>query len=102
MVQFSEHAQIRCAQRQIHPESIAFIKKHGQKVRRTGITFYFLGKRNIPEKLRCNDRFAKLEGVTLLISPDGTLITTYRNPKGLRDIRKKMRYRLVYVLDFKN
>ena len=94
MVKFSEHAQIRCAQRQIDPESLAFIKKHGQKIRRTGIMFYFLGRRNIPQDLRADDRFAKLEGVTLLISADGTLITAYRNPKGLKTIRKKMRYRL--------
>lgn len=94
MVPFSRHAHIRCAQRQIHPDSVAFIKKHGQKIRRTGIIFYFLRRRDIPETLRCDDQFAKLEGATLLISQDGTLITAYRNPKGLKAILKKTPYRL--------
>lgn len=90
----TEHAQQRCAQRQINPETFAFIKKHGQKIHRTGITFFFLGKRNIPTSMKRQDRFARLEGITLLVSADGTLITTYRNRKGLKDILKKSKYRL--------
>lgn len=90
----TNHAIQRCAQRHIAPDALAFIKKHARKIRRTGITFYFLGKRNIPKHLRRNDRYARLEGITLLISPDGSLITTYRNPDGLKTIRKKLKYRM--------
>ena len=93
-MQMTDHAQVRCAQRQIDPETFAFIKKYGRKIWRTGVAFYFLGKRDIPQKLRGDDRFAKLEGVILLVSADGTLITTYRNPNGLKTIRKKTKYRM--------
>lgn len=94
MLQVSEHAHIRCAQRQIRPECIAFIKKHGRKFRRTGIMFYFFGKRDIPKVLRHDDLYSKLVGVTLLVGRDGELITAYRNPNGLKAIRKKTKYRL--------
>lgn len=93
-MEMTEHARVRCAQRSIDAESFEFIKKHGRKIRRTGVTFFFLGKRDIPEKIRHQDRFSKLEGSVLLVSPDGELITAYRNKRGLKTIMKKPKHRL--------
>ena len=90
----TDHARLRCAQRRLDPDAFAFVKRHGRKVRRTGVTFYFLGRRDIPGALRGDDRYAKLEGTTLLVGPDGTLITAYRNRRALRDICKKVKYRM--------
>ena len=90
----TEHARVRCAQWQIAPEALVFVRKHGRKIRRTGVMFYFLGRRDIPDTLRRDDRYAKLEGVTLLEGLDGTLITAYRNPDGLKAIRKKVKHRI--------
>lgn len=89
MITWTEHSKQRCAQRCIGEQGIAFVLKHGRKIHRTGITFYFLGHKNIPDDLRKDDRFSKLEGTTLLVSPDGSLVTVYRNRRASRAIRKK-------------
>lgn len=91
---FSNHFHLRCAQRNVDPGLVAFVKRHGRKVHRTGITFYFLGRRDIPRSLRRNDRYARLEGATLLVGPDGEVITAYRNREALKAIRRKAKYRL--------
>lgn len=88
------HARLRCAQRNVNRDTIAFVEWHGRKIHRTGATFYFLGRRNIPEHLRDDDRYAKLEGTVLLAGPDGGFITVYRNRQALKAIRKKLKYHL--------
>ena len=94
MMELTEHARIRCAQRRVDADSFEFIKKHGRKIRRTGVTFFFLGKRDIPKKLRHQDQFAKLEGSVLLVGSDGVLITAFRNKQALKTILKKPKHRL--------
>lgn len=94
MNSFPDHAQQRCAQRNLSTDVLNFVKQHGQKIRRTGVVFYFLGRRDIPERLRSDDRYARLEGTILLVGPDGRLITTYRNRKAIKTIRRKTKYRL--------
>jgi len=94
MMEMTKHSLARCAQRGIDSKSFVFIKKHGRKIRRTGITFFFLGKRDIPEDLKKKDQFAKLEGTVLLVGRDGVLITSFRNRQGIKAILKKTKYRL--------
>lgn len=89
------HAFRRCAQRQVDNEAIEMVIRHGRKVHRTGVVFYFLGRRDLPEALRRQDRYAKLEGLTLLVSQDGEVITAYRNRAACRKIRKKLKYRAI-------
>jgi hypothetical protein len=95
MIDLTNHSRQRCAQRGIDERAIAFVLRYGQKIHRTGVTFYFLGQRDIPDAYRRDDRYAKLEGTTLLISPEGGLITTYRNRRASRVIRKKVKYRII-------
>jgi len=94
MSELSKHGKQRCSQRGVSLKHLDFLKKHGQKYYRTGIEIYFLGKKNIPKKLRSDDRYAKLEGTILMIGADGGIITVYRNRKALKDIRKKNKHRL--------
>jgi hypothetical protein len=94
MSNITRHSLERCAQRNVDPGSLAFIKRYGQKLHRTGIVFYFLGRRDIPEHQRIDDRYAKLEGATVLEALDGGTITVYRNRNGLKNIKKKRKYRL--------
>jgi hypothetical protein len=37
---------------------------------------------------------SRLEGTIVLLAPDGTVITVYRNQRGLRTILRKMKYRI--------
>ena len=89
------HARKRCAQRNIDEHTVEIVKKHGQKLHRTGVIFYFLRRRDIPPELRVHERYRRLEGTTLIVAEDGVVITAYRNPGALRKIRKKHKYRLV-------
>ena len=84
----------RCAQRNVPSEVMDFVRRNGQKSHKTGIVFFFLGKRDIPENLRGIDAYAKLEGMTLLESRDGQLITAYQNRYVYRKIRKKPKHRI--------
>jgi hypothetical protein len=83
------HGTLRCSQRNIDECDLSFVRKYGRKFHRTGAVFYFLGRRDIPQNLRCDPTYARLEGVTLLYSQGETLITAYRNRIACRQIRKK-------------
>ena len=90
----SEHARRRCVQRNIEPEAVEMARQYGRKIHRTGVIFYFLGMRDIPASLRQHDRCRRMEGTTVVAAGDGEVITVYRNPSGLRKIKKKAKYRL--------
>ena len=92
----SEHARRRCAQRNIETEAVEMARQYGRKVHRTGVVFYFLGIRDIPASLRQHERYRRLEGTTVVAADDGDVITVYRNPAGLRKIKKKVKYRLPF------
>jgi len=89
MIQMSRHGWKRCQQRHFCDEDLDFVWIHGQEIHRTGVIFYFLGRRDIPSHLRQNETYRKLEGTTLLVSLTDELITAYRNKTACREIRKK-------------
>ncbi|MEK6531077.1 MAG: DUF4258 domain-containing protein [Deltaproteobacteria bacterium] len=89
---FSKHALQRASQRNITWDNVNFIMRFGREIHNGGALFVFLGKHDIPYEYQRDDRFAKLEGSTLLISDDGKcLITTYKNKNGLKQIKKKQK-----------
>ena len=88
------HACKRCAQRNLAPGEIELVRRYDRKLHRTGVIFYFLGRRDLPESFRKEARYARLEGTTLLVSLEGDLITSYRNKKALKKIRKKAKRRI--------
>lgn len=87
--QLSRHAIKRLSQRNIHMVDVSFVLQFGIQVHNGGALFVFLGSKNIPTEFQADDRIAKLEGTTLVMSRDGCLITAYRNKNALREIRKK-------------
>ena len=93
----SKHALARVAQRNFHKDEISFILRFGQRIYNGGALFVFLGKHNLPTECLKEDKYAKLEGSTLVISGDGTcLITIYKNKKGLKKIKKKLKRFIPY------
>ena len=88
-MQITQHAQKRCAQRNIDEQALKIVLRYGRKLHRTGVIFYFLGWSDLPLELRKKDHFARLQGTTLLVSKEGELITAYRDRTGWRKIRKK-------------
>ena len=85
----------RAQQRNFNQAEIEYVLEHGRVLRRTGIRFYFLAERDIPHADLHTPWIQRLVGATLLVdSTDRTLITLYKNPCALKDIKKKAKYRL--------
>lgn len=91
-VGYSRHASRRAAQRNL-TGAVEYIMTWGRPIQRTGVCFYFLGRRDIPPQHRHLPQIARLEGSVALVSADGEVITLYRNVGALRDIQRKMKYR---------
>jgi len=86
----TDHAERRFAQRGIKVSDIEMVMRLGCKIHRTGVTFYTLRRKDIPDEFRRRDRLSKLEGATLLVRPaDGVIITAYKNRRSFRQIKKK-------------
>lgn len=94
VISLTRHARRRGARRNVAPDAVEYVLAHGRMVRRTGVMFYFLGRRDIPACDRCASWATRLEGVIVVVAPDGGVITVYRNRQGLRAIERKMKYRL--------
>lgn len=43
----SHHAERRAARRNIPPAALEYVLTHGRRIQRTGVTFYFLGRRDL-------------------------------------------------------
>jgi hypothetical protein len=91
MARLSTHARQRASQRGLNPQELHFVLTFGRRIFRTGIRFIFLGARDIPNGFQ--RAFGHLTGATLLVSGDGIVLTVYKNPNGLRVIKKKSKNR---------
>ncbi len=89
---FTRHARRRGARRNIAPDAVDYVVAYGRMIQRTGVTFYFLGWRDIPPDDRRASWATRLEGTIVLVASDGEIITVYRNRRGLHTIRRKMKY----------
>lgn len=90
-VDLSDHASLRCAQRNLDPEEIQFIVAHGKRLRRTGVIFCQLRRRDLPPDLPPSHPHCRLVGSTVVLSKDGQrVLTVYRNERAFhRDSRKR-------------
>ncbi len=89
-VQISRHAARRLAQRGISLEDVNLVLRLGRRLHRTGVTFYFFGRRQIPRGLE--RELERLVGTTLIVA-DGCVITAYRNKRAIAEIKKKPKRR---------
>ena len=93
-VLLSHHAERRTARRNIPPTPLEYVLTYGRRIQRTGVTFYFLGRRDVPAADRQASWASQLEGTVVLMGRDGEILTVYRQRKALPTIRRKMKYRL--------
>lgn len=93
---FSNHAARRAARRNLMPDVVEHVLAHSRCIQRTGVIFYFLGRRDLPPADRQASWAARLEGTVVLRSHDGESITVYRHRKALPAIRRKLKYRRDY------
>ena len=90
----SDHATTRLAQRGLSLDDVEYVVAYGRSYHRAGARHCFLGERDIPAEDRANDRFARLEGTTILLDSrtENMVITAYRNRRGLKTVRRKAKY----------
>jgi len=94
-VPLSIHAVIRCQQRSFSQLEIAYVLEHARMLRRSGICFYFLAAKDVPFSDRRISWVQRLVGATLLLGSEGeVVITVYKNENGLKDIKRKVKFRL--------
>src|SRR5690242_12344017 len=94
-IALSHHAALRCQQRRFSQLEIAYVLEHGRLIRRTGICFYFLAAKDVPLADRRLPWIQRLVGATLLLSSEGeAVITMYKNENALREIKRKVKFRL--------
>lgn len=91
--EFTHHALVRMAQRNLSRSDVLYAIKNGVSLHRDGLLFYFLGQRDLPKGAPHWSH--RLEGTTVLLDPwTLTIITVYRNRKALRKIKRKPTYRV--------
>lgn len=88
------HARARAARRNVAPDAVDYVLMYGRRIQRTGVAFYFLGRRDMPPADRCASWAARLEGTIVVVAADGAVITLYRNRRGVRAIQRKLKYRI--------
>lgn len=92
-VDLSDHASLRCAQRNLDRDEIQFIVTHGKRIRRTGVIFCQLRRRDLPDDLPPSHRHQRLVGSTVVLSKDGSrVLTVYRNERAFHRDSRKSKY----------
>lgn len=94
VLRFSLHARNRSASRNVAFDHVGYVLEYGRLANRTGVRFYFLGRRDIPAADRRSPAVARLVGTVVLVGNDGEVITVYRNARAWRLIARKTKYRL--------
>ena len=94
MIDFSKHAAVRAAQRNLSVKEIGYVTAYGKKFHKAGALIYFLRKRDIPEWDRAESQWMRLAGTAVIMTKDGRrVITVWRNAsKGLKRIKRKPNY----------
>ncbi|MCH8558912.1 MAG: DUF4258 domain-containing protein [Balneolia bacterium] len=89
-ITFTDHAKTRVAQRGITTDQIRVAIDYGKLVHRQGLRFYFLRGKDVPPWVdpHTMGRIKHLMVVTAADSP-GTIITAYKNVKGLNRVKRK-------------
>jgi hypothetical protein len=90
--EWSKHARRRGAQSNLRENDVELVRKYGVLERRTGVEFYFVRRREVKRFCDAEPRLSRLEGVVMVMSRDGVVITFYRNSKALRNIRRKHKF----------
>lgn len=84
-----------CAERQrtrhISDDDLDLTVRYGTRLHVTGAVIYYLRRRDMPLWMD-DDNAARMHGLVVVASRDGAALTTYRNPKVLRRLKKLPRW----------
>lgn len=93
-VECSKHGRQRGAQSNLSNDDIELVRRYGVLEHRTGVRFYFVGRREVKRFRDAEPRLVKLHDIVMIVSRDDAIvITVYRNRNALKDIRRKSKVR---------
>jgi hypothetical protein len=85
----TRHAEKRCAQRGIQPETASLAMRLGTPVFKQGLIFHIVRRKDLPNFLPLILRERLKDLVVVEAADTGEIITVYRNPDGMAHVRKK-------------
>ena len=90
------HARMRMTARRISQTTLAAVIKYGRVAYVRGAKIYVIGRKEVKTFLRKGIELADFEGIHVVCSPEGVVLTTYRNrdfrglrPRGRRYYRRQ-------------
>lgn len=90
----TKHAQVRMHQRRLSNEAVNMVMTYGRVARVRGAETYAIGRKEIKRYLAEGKDLSRFEGVQVVCSSDGAILTMYRNKnfRGLRPRGGRRRY----------
>lgn len=82
----SKHASQREGQRGISKKQVILAYQYGRVIRSRRATYFVIGKKEIKKYGAIEPEIKEMNGIQLVMSSNGTILTAYRN-KNLRKIR---------------
>ena len=96
---YTHHARKRMTARRISETALSAVLEYGRIVYVRGAKIYVIGRKEVRAFLRKGIELADFEGIHVVCSPEGPIMTTYRNRdfRGLRPRVRGRRYRWLQV-----
>lgn len=92
-LEYEDHIKTRACQRNLSPNEIEFIVNHASRVRRTGVIFCQMRRKDMPDDIPPNDPLYRLVGSTVILDKtERAVITAYRDPHAFKRDRRKSKY----------
>lgn len=89
----SDHAEWRCAQRNLSYADVEFVCRYGKQRRNAGVIFCQMWDKYMPKHIPANNTFCRLAGTTVVLCRCGHfVITVYRNGEAFHEDIKKSKY----------
>ena len=87
----TDHARERQRRRGITDDQLELTLHYGTRVHTGGAVVYYLRLRDIPRWVG-DDYAARARGTVAVVSAEGAILTSYRNPKALHRLKKRPRW----------
>lgn len=91
----TKHAWTRMSARRISQTALTAVINYGRVVYVRGAKIYVIGRKEVEAFLRKGIKLTDFEGIHVVCSPEGNILTTYRNRdfRGLRPRSRRYRRR---------
>jgi hypothetical protein len=95
-IELTKHALQRMAARRLPEPAVVAVMTYGRMARVRGAEVYAVGRKEVKQYRKVGIDLKEIEGVQVVCSPDGAVMTTYRNRdfRGLRPRGSAHSYRL--------